>query len=119
MTAFRLVGCAALLAACGTSSPGADGPDAAASTSIKAVDCASASPAMMVTTVGNAYQPAQASIPVGGVIKWTLPPQHDVSSTTAGLHVDFGGTVCLQFTQASQYSYKCSVHGFTGAITVQ
>jgi plastocyanin len=31
----------------------------------------------------------------------------------------FGGAVCLQFTEAKQYDYKCSAHGFVGKVTVQ
>ena len=118
MSITRSVGFLLLIGACGKSADGG-GADAAVATSVKLVDCASASPAMTVTTVGNAYQPAQVTIPAGGVVKWMLPVQHDVSSAIPGLHVDFGGTACLQFIDARQYAYKCSAHGFTGSVTVQ
>jgi len=107
-----------LIAACSSSSDPAT-PDAAANATVRAVDCATVTPAASITTTGNAYTPNQSTIAVGGVLKWTLPAQHDVASTTAGLVVDFGATKCLQFTAAGTFAYHCSAHGFTGSITVQ
>lgn len=118
MSKLRLL-CAsvAVLAACGTAPP--DDTDVSSGASVKTVDCAAAAPAMTVTTVGNSYQPSGVRIPAGGVVRWMLPAQHDVASSTPGLRVDFGGNVCLQFMVAGQYSYQCSAHGFTGNVTVE
>ena len=72
-----------------------------------------------VNSGGNAYMPATASIPVNGVVKYVITPTHNVVSTTPGLAVDFGQTMCLQFTQAGTFNFRCSVHGFMGTVTVQ
>ena len=99
-----------VLAACSTS-----GGDA----TIRAVDCASVTPAAMVTTQGLAYAPSALTIHAGSAVEWTLPPQHDVSSSTPGLAVGFGKTACLVFDEPGTYDYLCSAHGFTGTVTVQ
>jgi plastocyanin len=117
MTSLRLLACVITLAACSSSDSAS--PDATTATSVRVVDCATSSPAMTVTTPGNRYEPATVTIPVGGVVRWTLPVQHDVSSTIPGLHIDFGGDVCLKFTEAKQYDYACSAHGFVGKVTAQ
>jgi plastocyanin len=120
MTLARLLSGSALLliAACSSSNDAAT-PDAASTATVRAVDCATVTPAASITTTSNAYTPNQSTIAVGGVIKWTLPAPHDVASTTAGLVVDFGATKCLQFTAAGTFAYHCSAHGFTGSVTVQ
>lgn len=119
MTIVRFLACALLAAACSSSPADSSSPDAASNAAVRVVDCATASPATTVTTPGNRYDPPEVTIPVNGVVRWMLPAQHDVSSTIPGLHVDFGGTVCLQFAEARQYDYRCSAHNFLGKITVQ
>lgn len=106
----RFLIAATTLCACGTSS---------SDDTVKSVDCATASPALTVTTSGNSYSPSSGSIAAGGVVKWTMPAQHNVSSSTGGLAVDFGATACLQFSKAGEYDYLCTAHGFTGKIIVQ
>ena len=121
MTLLGPVRCSAILfaTACGSSDSTPVAIDAAAPATVQAVDCATISPAMAITTSGMAYAPQMATISVGGVVKWTMPTSHNVESTTAGLAVDYGATKCLKFTVAGQYAYKCTAHGFTGTLTVQ
>ena len=113
---LRLSCAALLLAACGGNN--ATQTDAPAGATVAAVSCAGITPAASITTTGNAYTPATAAISVGGVVQFTMPSIHNVISTTPGLAVDFGATTCLRFTAAGTYNFKCSVHLFTGSITV-
>ena len=106
-------------AACGSSSnPPAQQDSPATSASVTSVSCTGITPAMTISTNGDAYSPTSASISVGQVIQFTMPTAHNVSSTTTGLAVDFGQTACLKFTAAGTYNFKCSVHLFTGSVTV-
>jgi len=61
------------------------------------------------------------TFPLNGIVRWTLPAQHNVASTMndSGLAVDFGQTMCLQFTEAGTFNYQCTRHGFMGTVTVQ
>jgi plastocyanin len=101
----------AALSACGTDAPA----------SVVTVSCTGATPAATFTTTATstAYSPASATVPVGAVVEFQMSPEHNVSSSTAGLAVDFGQTKCLQFKDAGTFDFKCSVHLFTGTITVQ
>ncbi len=39
--------------------------------------------------------------------------------TDAGLMVNLNETKCLMFTKAGTFNFKCGIHGFEGAVTVQ
>ncbi len=111
------MGLAVLAAACGSSSTKSDSPGSA---TVASVTCPPAVDATItVNTSGTAYMPATASIPVNGIVRFVITPSHNVTSTTPGLSVDFGQTVCLQFSSAGAYNFHCSVHGFQGTVTVQ
>lgn len=83
------------------------------------VTCADFPSAPTVTTPGFAYTPNHTSIPVGGVVKFTMSDEHDVASSTMGLKVAFSATKCLKFATAGTYTFHCTPHGFIGTITVQ
>ena len=93
-------------------------PDGGPPTTVKTVDCASVTPTVTVMTLGLAYNPTPSTIPLGGIVKFVMPPQHNVSSATPGLAVDFGAATCLQFPLAGTYSFACATHGFMGTVIV-
>jgi hypothetical protein len=99
--------------------------DAKASTVMK-VNCP-ATPDATVTTPGFNYSITYKtgnSIPVNGIVHFTMEAAHDADSGTNGasdgqFHVGFGGDECQQFTAAGMFPFFCSAHGFTGSLTVQ
>ena len=81
-----------------------------------------------VTTTGPAesamYMPISVAISRGGVVKFTMPPEHNVAPnpirpSDPGLTVGFGATACLEFDKAGTFSFICTVHSFAGMVTVQ
>jgi plastocyanin len=115
---LRLSWVVAALAACGSNSTKSDTP---VSTTIQTVSCTGITPAATVSTTATstAYSQPSTTITMGQVVQFTMASAHNVSSTTPGLAVDFGQTKCLQFTATGMFHFMCSVHGFTGTITVQ
>jgi len=117
------------LAACGGGDSGnpvdAAGQTDAGPPSVRTVGC----PPGIVPTVTTSdsmevYMPSSASISVGGIVKFTMSSQHDVSPnvgkmTDAGLTVGFGKTACLEFDKAGSFTFKCSSHSFVGTVVVQ
>ncbi|HEY4244588.1 MAG TPA: hypothetical protein VGM88_32465 [Kofleriaceae bacterium] len=58
---------------------------------------------------------------VNDIIHVVTESIHDVSpdqGNDPNLHVDFSLDTCLQFTGAGVFDFHCSIHGFTGSITV-
>lgn len=82
---------------------------------------------LTVETSGNSYtfSPNNDPIAVGDIVKFVMPPTHNVapdssaSMTDPGLRVNFNETKCLQFTAVGAFTFKCTPHGFTGTITVE
>jgi plastocyanin len=96
-------------------------PDgAAASGPVVQVDCAGATVAVTVTTPGFRYEPAEATISAGQIVRFDPASGHDVASDTAGLfNVPFAGDRCFRFEQPGTFKYHCSPHDFRGTIVVQ
>jgi plastocyanin len=128
MRLFASIAVLAPLAACGSSSPAAADAAAAdaAPPTVNEVTC----PATVPLTVDApdamlAYvlTPTQATIPVGGIVKFTMHATHNVVPNTdlsdPGLTVGFNATKCLQFTKAGSFGFHCGPHSFTATITVQ
>jgi hypothetical protein len=138
-----------LFAGCGSDSnnnmidaPGSgSGTDAAPST-VMVVDCATATPTLTVTHPTFAYTntPAdpnsstdcgssacEGDIAVGDVVKFDLHPNQfhpvgpDAASgmTDPNIKVTDDTTVCLKFTAAGSFHYRCTIHGFKGIVKVQ
>lgn len=84
-----------------------------------AVDCGAVTSTATVATFGLAYDPTPTTISTGGIVKFVMAPQHNVSSETAGLSVTDGATTCLAFAEPGTYSFTCSHHGFMGTVIVQ
>lgn len=70
----------------------------------------------------RAFTPATASIPLGGIVRFSPGGSHNVAPvppSDPGLQVGFGQTRCLQFTVAGTFNFRCSPHpDMTGTITV-
>ena len=112
------------LVACGGDDGGGGGdddgatPDAPAS-SVVEVDCASATIAETITTVGSSYSPASAAISAGEVIEFTPTASHNVASDDGLFSVGFGGHKCFRFEEAGSFTLHCTAHPFSGTVTVQ
>lgn len=76
------------------------------------------------------FNPANVTIPAGGIVMWTNSGAvtHTVTSGTSPVgDGDFasgglspGGKICMQFPVAGTFPYFCSIHTFmTGTVTVQ
>lgn len=113
-------------AACGDggSTPSIDAP-VTGGNKVTTVDCATNAPTATVATQNFMYTPATTTIAVGQVVKFALESAHNVvpdtsTTTDPGLTAGFGPTpVCLKFTAAGTFGFKCAPHGFKGSITVQ
>ena len=87
-----------------------------------------AAPNIFAATTGvdiepTAFNPDQVTINVGDDVLWTwVSDTHDTRSFTdvwnSGVS-DTGHTFSFTFTSAGAYPYSCTVHGFTGNVTVQ
>ncbi len=84
------------------------------------IDCDGVTPDQEIGTVGLAYDPAEATIAVGGIVRFDPAGGfHDIDSSE-GLWADTPTQVptCLRFDVAGEYGTVCSVHSFVGTITV-
>jgi plastocyanin len=136
-----LLGTVVIAAACGGSGGGGGGGgggvDAPGSGSsqdtVKTVSCTGATVAATVTTPNDGFayssSPAGASstdsaITINGIVEFMPGATHPVGPnpgagmTDNGLVAPASETTCLQFTAVGTYHYKCTVHGFTGTVTV-
>jgi plastocyanin len=113
------------LAACG-SGGGDDGddmtppPDSMMSTqNVTTVACQGGEP--VVTADLGAFDPMSTTIAVGGRVEFDLTATHPMASTTAGqtFSAPGGASTCLQFAAAGTYTFRCTVHSFTGSVVVQ
>lgn len=69
------------------------------------------------------YTPSSATINANGIIRFTPGGSHNMISGTQaspnGLFATPTGQItCLRFTAAGTFPFFCSVHGFSGSITV-
>ncbi|MGD0812083.1 MAG: Ig-like domain-containing protein [Verrucomicrobiota bacterium] len=80
-----------------------------------------------VSVINFAFVPATTNINVGDTVVWTWQPNannHNVTSTsatpawTASETMDYPAAFTNTFSIAGSFPYKCSIHLFTGSITV-
>jgi plastocyanin len=83
------------------------------------VDCITAATPAFVSTSGFMYNPMNTTINRGTVVKFTMPAEHDVASSVAGLVVPFNTIKCLTFGTPGTYTFHCTPHQFVGTIKVQ
>ncbi len=120
----RLTLLAIVFAACGGGGAAAIDAPPQVSTLVD-VDCTSIAPTATITTndATMTYAGSPATINMGQVVQFTTSANHDVTPNTTGsdpkLSVDFSTTKCKMFTSTGTYGFHCSVHGFTGSVTVQ
>ncbi|MDX2088341.1 MAG: hypothetical protein SFX73_10850 [Kofleriaceae bacterium] len=88
-----------------------------------AVACTGTPP---IVTAPGVFDPMTTTISVGDMVRFNLSatPNHNVVPDTTlptdtGLQVPLGGDVCLQFTVAGTFNFKCGPHSFKGSVTVQ
>jgi plastocyanin len=93
--------------------------DATANTDVVEVDCAGATIAATITTMGFAYLPATQTVSVGDIVEFAPLTGHDVNDANGAFHVGFGGDACFRFDAADTYTFHCSAHDFTGTLTVE
>jgi plastocyanin len=123
--AFALV--LALVAACGDSNSSTpDAPksiDAAPSTKVVSCTGATIAATIGVNAGGTAFMPSTASVHVNDIVHFNSTASHPVASGASGTPDNkftiSTGDGCVQFLAAGTYPFFCSVHGFTGTITVQ
>ena len=79
-----------------------------------------------VTTPGNSFAPAVATIPVGGTVTWQFSGTHNVTfgaAAPAGGNIPdqaSGNAVSRTFGTAGDFDYQCTRHnGMTGRVVVQ
>jgi hypothetical protein len=79
-------------------SPDASPPDASLNL-VDVISCTGVTPDATIGTTGSAYVPVSTTINAGNVIQ-------------------FGAVACLRFNQPGTYPFFCSVHLFSGTVTV-
>ena len=121
---LRLSLLALVVAACGGRTAAAIDTPAQQSTLVE-VSCTSIAPTATVMTndATMSYAGSPATINMGQVVQFTTSANHNVTANTTGsdpkLNVDFATTKCFMFTSTGTFGFHCSVHGFTGSVTVQ
>jgi plastocyanin len=119
---YRALSLLVALAACGGGGddPAADarpGPPDAQSSSVIMMSCTGVTPDATITTSGFAFSPADLTITVGQIVRFTPGGSHDM--TGAGIATVTGQETCLEFTEAGTFEYICSVHPtMEGTVTV-
>src|ERR1700690_366627 len=120
---LRLSLLAVAFAAYGGSTAAIDTP--AQQSTLVVVDCGSVTPTATIMTndATMSYAGSPATINMGQVVKFTTSANHNVTPNTSAsdpkLSVDFATTKCMMFTSTGTFGFHCSVHGFTGSVTVQ
>ena len=75
-----------------------------------------------VSVIDNAFDPASATIAVGGTVTWTWngAVDHNVTFSSASSPTQSTGTYARTFTATGTFPYQCTIHaGMNGSITVQ
>ena len=118
-----------VVAACGGGDDGGGGVDSGADgpaqATVVAVDPCPATPDAVVMTENTSfsYMPAATTIGQGQVVQFVTSTEHDVKPSSSkpsdpGLVVGFNKTACLRFTATGTFTFICSIHGFSGTVTV-
>jgi plastocyanin len=101
-----------------TPAPDAEPAPDAGPPAVVQVNCP-ADPAVTVVTPGFFYDPDEATIAAGDVVRFDPSTGHDVRSDTGLFTVPSGGDRCFRFDAVGTYPYHCTPHQFTGTIVVQ
>jgi plastocyanin len=78
-----------------------------------------ANPAVTVSAATGAYVPQNPTLQVNQVLRFEPGSTiHDMAADGGEFETDLGEIACLRFTAAGTFPVHCTVHGFTGTITV-
>ena len=100
-------------------------------TTVFTVACPSSISATITTSdMIFAFSPNPVTITHGDIIKFVMSPLHAVESSDLdtegldgrwdpGIHVPYGATACLQFTDIGKFRFHCPSHNFRGTVVVQ
>jgi plastocyanin len=98
-------------------------PDAMVA-AVELISCSGETPVLTISAATGAYVPMNSTVTVGDVVQFTPGnPSHDMTSGTPPtpdgvFATPLGSTACLRFNQVATYAFYCTVHEFTGSITV-
>lgn len=84
-------------------------------------DCTGiANPAVTVSAATGAYSPQNPTLQAGQVLRFEPgSPIHDMDADNGEFGTTPGQITCLRFTAAGSFPVHCSIHFFSGTITVQ
>lgn len=129
MLAGLFVVLAVVLNSCGGGGYGGGGGTAMTIATVQVVACpVGGTTDISIVDMATGFNPSSITVPVNTTVKWTNNDvvQHTVTSTTVPLYGSFNATVnpaatvCLKFTAAGAFNYRCSLHPvMTGLVTVQ
>jgi plastocyanin len=76
------------------------------------------------TTSGYAFDPTPITVAAGSTVTWTNTTgvQHNVTFSTVGSphsSANFTTAYAVAFPTAGTYSYRCTIHNFSGTVVVQ
>ena len=76
-------------------------------------------PTVTINAGSGAYVPSTPTVAVNDVIRF-IPGSsvHDITGENNAFQTPLGQEACLRFTAAGSFPIHCSVHFFTGTITV-
>jgi plastocyanin len=100
--------------------PAIDAPIDAASTVQLIPDCTGIpNPDVTVSAASGSYMPQNPTLQVNQVLRFEPgDPFHDMTANNGEFATPLGQIARLRFTAAGSFPVRCSVHGFTGTITV-
>lgn len=76
-------------------------------------------PDVTVSAGGGVFDPQNPTLPVNGVLRYEPGAgNHDMAATNGEFATPMGEITCLRFTAAGTFPVRCTVHGFTGTVTV-
>lgn len=76
-------------------------------------------PAVTVSAASGAYVPQNPTLQVNQILRFEPgSPVHDMAAVNGEFGTTLGQIACLRFTAPGTFPVHCSIHGFSGTITV-
>ncbi len=94
-----------------------DGAIDAPSSVVVIPDCTGVTANVTVSAAGGSYNPQNSTLMVNQVLRFEPGGFHDIDSP-GNFDTAPNQVVCLRFTAAGTFPIQCSIHQFTGMITV-
>jgi plastocyanin len=114
-----------LISACGGGGGGS--PSSSANSTVISTACTGTMAATVNAVGTSSWNPGIVTISANDIVKWDngTGATHTVTSTTTPANGTFnvslpdGSSVCLKFTSAGTFNYRCAIHPvMTGSVTV-